>query len=58
MRGTTSHPDDLDGNRIAETFGPPTSKAKIVREYIELQGIPVIAMGGINTATPISSTPI
>jgi RHS repeat-associated protein len=50
--GTTHYIYDLDGHLIAEAFGTSASTAVIVREYIWLEGMPVMAIDGVNTATP------
>jgi RHS repeat-associated protein len=51
--GTTHYIYDLDGRLIAEAFGASASTAVIVREYIWLEGMPVMAIDGVNTATPV-----
>jgi RHS repeat-associated protein len=50
--GTTHYIYDLDGHLIAEAFGTSASTAVLVREYIWLEGMPVMAIDGVNTATP------
>jgi RHS repeat-associated protein len=51
--GTTHYIYDLDGNLIAEAFGATAATAVLVREYIWLEGMPVMAIDGVNTATPV-----
>jgi RHS repeat-associated protein len=50
--GTTHYIYDLDGYLIAEAFGTTAATAVLVREYIWLDGMPVMAIDGVNTATP------
>ncbi|NJM29784.1 MAG: RHS repeat protein [Rhizobiales bacterium] len=51
--GTTHYIYDLDGQLIAEATGATAATAVIVREYIWLEGMPVMAIDGVNTATPV-----
>jgi RHS repeat-associated protein len=51
--GTTHYLYDLDGRLIAEAFGNTAATAVLVREYIWLEGMPVMAIDGVNTATPV-----
>jgi RHS repeat-associated protein len=50
--GTTHYIYDLDGRLIAEAFGNTAATAVLVREYIWLEGMPVMVIDGVNTATP------
>ena len=53
--GVTHYIYDRDGHLIAEATGTSAATAVVTREYIWLEGMPVMVVDGVNTATPVLS---
>lgn len=52
--GATHYIYDTQGYLIAEATGTSAATAVITREYIWLEGLPVMVVDGVNTASPIN----
>ena len=53
--GVTHYIYDLNGHLIAQATGATAATAVLVREYIWLEGMPVMVVDGVNTASPVLS---